>query len=194
MIEEDRLEICFCGTGGQGVITAAIVLAEAAGVYDGKYVCQTQSYGPESRGGNCKAEVVISAREIDYPKTLQPILLLALNQASCDTYFLNLKSTGLLVVDATLVKKIPTGRAVAIPFTQIARQQIGKEVVTNMVALGAVWHLCQVVSLKSLEDALMARVPIGTEDVNLQALRAGIEAAKQFDLSALPETIMEEEE
>ncbi len=194
MIEEDRLEIRFCGSGGQGIITAALVLAEAAGVYDGKYVCQTQSYGPEARGGNCKAEVVISSREIDYPKASHPVFLLAMNQASCDAYFSDLKPTGLLIVDASLVKKIPTGRAVAIPFTQIARQQIGREVVGNMVALGAVGYLCQAVSQESLEKAVAARVPAGTEDINLRALRAGIEAAKKFDLDTLPEFTMEEDE
>lgn len=190
---DDRLEIRFCGSGGQGIITAAIVMAEAAGVYEGKYVCQTQSYGPEARGGSCKAEIVISNKEIDYPKAARPAFLLAMNQASCDTYFLDIKPDGLLIVDSTLVKKIPTGRGVAIPFTQIARQRIGKEVVSNMVALGAVGYLCRAVSLESLEAAMIDRVPPGTGDINLQALRAGFEAAGKFSLDALPRSITDEE-
>jgi len=191
---DDRNEIRFCGSGGQGIIMAAIVLAEAAGVYDGKHVCQTQSYGPEARGGTCKADVVISSREIDYPKASQPALLLAMNQASCDRYFLELNPAGLLIVDSTFVKKIPTGRVAALPFTRIARQKVGNEVTSNMVALGAFGHLCRTVSMKSLEDALMARVPKGTGELNLQALRAGMEAAKQLDLCALPRNIREDEE
>lgn len=190
----DRNEIRFCGSGGQGIIMAAIVLAEAAGVYDGKYVCQTQSYGPEARGGTCKADVVISSKEIDYPKASRPALLLAMNQASCDRYFLELNPTGLLIVDTTFVKKVPTGRVAALPFTRIARQKIGNEVASNMVALGAFGHLCQTVSLKSLEDALMARVPKGTGELNLLALRAGMEAAKQLDLCTLPRHVREDEE
>lgn len=195
MINNDyRQEIRLCGSGGQGIIMAAIVLAEAAGVYDGKHVCQTQSYGPEARGGTCKADVVISNREIDYPKASKPSLLLAMNQMSCDTYFLDLRPTGLLIIDNTLVKKVPTGRVAAIPFTQIARQILGKEVTSNMIALGAFGYLCQTVSLESLESALMARVPEGTHELNLKALRTGIEAARQIDLRTLPQYVREDDE
>lgn len=190
----DRYEIRFSGSGGQGIIMAAIVLAEAAGVYDKKYVCQTQSYGPEARGGTSKAEVVISSKAIDYPKAIKPDLLLAMNQASTDAYFWDLKPDGLLVVDATLVKQIPTSRVVAIPFTQIARKKFGKDLVANIVALGSIGHLCQLVSLKTLELALMKRVPKGTEEINLKALRAGIRVAKKVSLDALPGSLVPEEE
>jgi len=194
MEKEYRQEIRLCGSGGQGIIMAAIVLAEAAGVYDGKHVCQTQSYGPEARGGTCKADVVISSKEIDYPKASRPSLLLAMNQASCDTYFLDLKPAGLLIVDNTLVRKLPIGRVAAIPFTQIARQNIGREMASNMVALGAFGYLCKAVSLESLESALMDRVPEGTQELNLKALRAGIEAAKELDLCALPQFVGDDDE
>jgi 2-oxoglutarate ferredoxin oxidoreductase subunit gamma len=189
---EDRYEIRLAGSGGQGIIIAALVLAEAAGVYDGKHVCQTQSYGPEARGGNSKAEVVISNEVIDYPRAVKPDLLLAMNQAACDTYFLDLKPEGLLVVDATLVDQVPTTRVVSIPFTQIARKEVGKEFVANMVALGAVGHLIQVVSLKHLEAALLGRVPKGTKQLNRKALHAGMKAAKKVDLNALPTNLQEE--
>lgn len=191
---EDRYEIRFAGSGGQGIIMAALVLAEAAGVYDGKYVCQTQSYGPEARGGNSKAEVVISKKVIDYPRATKLDLLLAMNQAACDTYFLDLKPKGLLVVDATLVDQVPTSRVVAISFTQIARKEVGKKFVANIVGLGAVGYLAQVVSLKSLEAALIARVPKGTEEMNRKALHAGIKAARKVDLNALPHSVTVEEE
>ena len=194
MEKEYRREIRFCGSGGQGIIMAAIVLAEAAGVYDGKHVCQTQSYGPEARGGTCKADVVISSMEIDYPKASRPSLLLAMNQASCDTYFLDLKPAGLLVVDNTLVREVPTGRVAAIPFTQIARQIIGREMASNMVALGAFGYLCKAVSMEGLELALMDRVPEGTKELNLKALRAGIEAAKELDLCALPQFVGDDDD
>jgi len=193
-MEEERYEIRLSGSGGQGIIMAAIVLAEAAGVYDEKYVCQSQSYGPEARGGTSKAEVIISNQTIDYPKAIEPDLLLTMNQEACNTYFPDLKSEGLLVVDSTLVHQIPTNRVAAIPFTRIARKEIGKEMVANMVALGAVGVLSQNISLKSLEQALMARVPKGTEEINRKALHAGIEAAKRIDLKDLPLLAIEEEE
>jgi len=192
-MKEDRYEIRLSGSGGQGIIMTAIILAEAVGVYDGKYVCQTQSYGPEARGGTSKAEVVISNKTIDYPKAIKPDLLLAMNQASCNTYFPDLKPEGLLVVDSTIVDQIPTSRVVAIPFTQIARKDIGREIVANMVALGAVGLLSRSVSPKSLEKALMARVPRGTEEINRKALRAGIKAAQKVDLSHLPRFVTDEE-
>lgn len=193
-MEEERYEIRLSGSGGQGIITAAIILAEAAGVYDEKYVCQSQSYGPEARGGTSKAEVIISNQSIDYPKAIKPDLLLTMNQEACNTYFPDLKADGLLVVDSTLVHQIPTNRVAAIPFTRIARKEIGKEMVANMVALGAVGVLSQIISLKNLEQALMARVPKGTEEINRKALHAGIDAAKRIDLKDLPLLAIEEEE
>ena len=80
MKSDERYEIRFSGSGGQGIITAAVVMADGVGAFDNKYVCQTQSYGPEARGGKSKAEVVISDSPIDYPKALQVDLLLAMNQ------------------------------------------------------------------------------------------------------------------
>jgi len=193
-MKESRYEIRFSGSGGQGIIMAALVFAEAVGIYDGKHVCQTQSYGPEARGGSSKAEVVISNKVIDYPKAMELDLLLAMNQAACDTYFSDLKPEGLLIVDSILVDQVPTNRVVSIPFTQIARKETGKELVANMVALGSVGYLCQAVSLKSLEAALMDRVPKGTEKMNLNALHAGINEAKKIDLKKLPRSVTPEYE
>src|SRR4030042_598640 len=131
-----RDEIRLAGSGGQGLILAGIILAEAAGIYDGKFVCQTQSYGPEARGGASKAEVVISDAEIDYPQAIQPDVLPALNHKSLHTYLADLKPEGLLIVDADMVPEVPVERFVALPFTLLARE-LGKEVVANIVALGA---------------------------------------------------------
>ncbi len=189
-----RREIRLAGSGGQGIIMAAIVLAEAAGVHEGKQVSQTQSYGPEARGGTCKAEVVISDTPIDYPKVAKPDFMLAMNQASVNTYFGDLKPTGLLIVDSTLVSKVPTAKTVSIPFTKIAREELGTDLVANMVALGALGWLSKGVSIESLEEALLSRVPPGTEELNLRALRAGVKAAESYDLMKLPQTVAEEEE
>ncbi len=193
-MKQERFEIRLSGSGGQGIIMAAVVLAEAAGVYGEKHVCQTQSYGPEPRGGASKADVVISNDVIDYPKAIRPDLLLAMNQASCDAYFSDLRPEGLLIVDATLVDQIPTSRVVAISFTDLARKEVGRQLGANIVALGAIWGLSQVVPLKSLEAGLKARVPKGTAKINLKALRAGIKAAQAIDLDALPRFVTPEEE
>ena len=176
----ERYEVRLSGSGGQGLILAGVILAEAAGIHDGKYVCQTQSYGPEARGGASKAEVIISDEEIDYPKAMKPDLLLAMNQRSCDTYLFDLKPNGVLVVDSTFVKQLPTSKAIAIPFTQIAREKFGREIVANIIALGALATLSGVVSLKSLEAAVLNRLSASSADMNRESLAAGIEAAKTF--------------
>ncbi|MDD2462971.1 MAG: 2-oxoacid:acceptor oxidoreductase family protein [Desulfobulbus sp.] len=192
--QKKRYEMRFSGSGGQGLITAAVIFSEAVGVYDGKYVCQTQSYGPEARGGKSKAEVVISDTPIDYPKARQLDLLLAMNQAACDAYYQDLTPDGLLVVDSSLVEQYPTNRVIAIPFTQIAKEELGKEMVGNMVALGAVGLLSGQVISKSLEKALLARVPVGTEELNKTALYRGMDEAAKINLDALPRTILHDEE
>lgn len=174
-----RYEIRLSGSGGQGLILMGIILAEAIGIYDGKYVAQTQSYGPEARGGSSKSEVIVSDEEIDYPKAIKLDLLLAMNQKSCDEFFPDLKPDGLLIVDSTFVTQLPTPKAFQIPFTRVAREKFKKEVVANIIALGALSQLTPVVSPKAVESAVLARVPKGTEKLNRDALKAGMNAAKQ---------------
>ena len=181
-----RYEIRLAGSGGQGLILAGIILAEAAGVYDGKFVCQTQSYGPEARGGASKAEVVISDAAIDYPKAIQPDVLLALNQKSLEAFSSDLKPGGLLLVDADLVKEAPASRVLALPFTRIARE-LGRAMAANIVALGALAQLTGAVSLEGLTAAVLARVPKGSEDLNRRALAAGVAAAQAGGTVSVPE-------
>ena len=161
------------------MILMGIILAEAIGIYDGKYVAQTQSYGPEARGGSSKSEVIVSDEEIDYPKAMRLDLLLAMNQKSCDEFYPDLKPDGLLIVDSTFVTQIPTPKAFQVPFTRIAREKFKREVVANIIALGALSQLSPIVSAKAVESAVLARVPKGTEKLNRDALRAGMNAAKR---------------
>ncbi len=174
-----RYEIRLSGSGGQGLILMGIILAEAVGIYEGSYVAQTQSYGPEARGGSSKSEVIVSDEEIDYPKAMKIDLLLAMNQKSCDDFFSDLKPEGLLIVDSTFVSQIPVAKSFQIPFTRIAREKFKREVVANIIALGALTQLTPIVSPKAMESAVLARVPKGTEKLNRDALRAGIAAAKR---------------
>jgi 2-oxoglutarate ferredoxin oxidoreductase subunit gamma len=174
-----RYEIRLSGSGGQGLILMGIILAEAVGIYDGKFVAQTQSYGPEARGGSSKAEVVVSDEEIDYPKAMKPDLLLAMNQKSCDEFYPDLKPDGIVIVDSTFVRQVPTPKAFQIPFTRIAREKFKREVVANLIALGALTQLTPMVSAKAVEAAVLARVPKGTEKLNRDALKVGMIAAKR---------------
>ena len=192
-----RYEIRLSGSGGQGLILMGIILAEAIGIYDGKYVAQTQSYGPEARGGSSKSEVIVSDGEIDYPKAIRLDLLLAMNQKSCDEFYPDLKPEGLLIVDSTFVTQIPTPKAFQIPFTRLAREKFEREVVANIIALGALSQLTPIVSARATESAVLARVPKGTERLNRDALRAGMNAAKRakkawMELEVPPETPKED--
>ena len=155
---------------------------------------QTQSYGPEARGGRCKAEVVISSRQIDYPKAVQLDMMLAMNQASCDAYCYDFKPNGLLLIDAGLVDQVHTSRVVALPFTKIAREVAGLELAANMVALGALGHFCPFLGRQSLKAALSARVSGESRKMNRKALQAGFNAAEEFNLDSLPRSVISEEE
>lgn len=191
-----RYDIRLSGSGGQGLILMGIILAEAIGIHDGKFVAQTQSYGPEARGGSSKAEVVVSDQEIDYPKALRLDLLLAMNQKSCDDYYMDLKPKGILIVDSTFVTQVPVPRVYRIPFTLIARDKFKKEMVANIIALGAISELTPIVSARAIEAAVLARVPKGTEKLNRDALRTGISVAKKVEktMSSAPVNLLENED
>ncbi len=170
-----RAEVRLAGEGGQGLILAGVILAEAAAVYDGLNATQTQSYGPEARGGASKSEVVISDEQIDYPKVIEADFLLAMSQEACDRYVGNLKREGLLIVDSAHVTRLPLGRsAVQAPITQLAEEATGRRITANVVALGVLVGLSGVVSRQAVEAAVKARAPKGTEELNARALAAGL--------------------
>lgn len=178
---KDRIEVRLAGEGGQGLILAGVILAEAAVVYDGLQATQTQSYGPEARGGASKSEVVISQHEIDYPKVLEADYLLAMSQEGCDKYVGNLRRGGTLIVDSGHVKRLPLGReAIEAPISEIAETATGRRITANVAALGVLVGVTGIVSRKALEAAVRARAPKGTEEVNAKALAAGFEWADQW--------------
>ena len=176
-----RVEFILSGSGGQGLLLAGIVLAEAA-ILDDKNAVQTQSYGPEARGGASKAEVVISDEDIDYPKAIDPDYLLALTAESYRTYGPAMGASGghgLIIVDASVpISGDIVARTVAVPILETARDKIGKKVVANIVALGVLGGLSKAATRESLEAAVKSRVPKGTEELNLGALRAGFDLAE----------------
>lgn len=172
----ERHEIRLAGTGGQGVILAGVLLAEAA-VRDGLNAVQTQSYGPEARGGASRSEVIISDEEIDYPKVIEADIMLCWSQEACDRYSGRLRKHGLLIVDEDFVHRTPTTRAARVSMTKLAERETGGRLAANVVGLGVLAGLTEVVSRKSLEEAVRARAPKGTAEMNLKALAAGYKAA-----------------
>ena len=175
-------EIRLSGTGGQGLILAGIILAEAAGVYGGHEVIQTQSYGPEARGGASRAEVIISDDAIDYPKVTSPDVVLVMSQQACDRYGRQVRPGGIVLVDDTNVSSIPSeegATVVTLPITEIARHDVGRLVVANVVALGALVGATGVVTPEAMEKAILARVPRGTEELNMKAFNVGLEKGRE---------------
>jgi 2-oxoglutarate ferredoxin oxidoreductase subunit gamma len=189
MMPNDRFEIRLSGSGGQGIILASVILAQAATLGPANQVCQSQSYGPEARGGKCKADIVISPKAIDYPKAGSLDLLLAMTQEGCDAYFHSLKPGGILVVDAFLVEQLPTSRAVALPFTDLASKLTGKKIAANMAALGALCLLCPAILCRDMEKAVTSHSPKGTSSINRKVFKAGMEAMQAVDLDLLPRAI-----
>lgn len=176
-----RFEICLSGHGGQGMVLAGRILAEALALQAGKYVAQTQSYGPEARGGASRSEIVVSEEPIDYPKVTQLDLLLALNQASLDRYHRNLKEGGILIIDPFQVKNIPAGKFkfYSIPITHEAVSQLGKNIFGNIIALGAIAAITKLIDKDKLEKTVLAYVPPLTKELNQKALEIGFRLGEE---------------
>jgi len=167
-----RLEIRLSGSGGQGLITGGIILAEAA-IMEGKNAVQTQSYGPEARGGASKAEVIISTEKIDFPKVRDCDIFLSLTQKSFDQYSKGVKQDGIMIVDESIDASNANAKVYSLPIIHTAHNVLGKPMVTNIVALGVVAAISKVVSKEILEEAVLNRVPKGTEELNKKALEIG---------------------
>ncbi len=177
-----RYEIRFSGAGGQGLITAGIILAEAASIVEGKHAVQSQSYGPEARGGASKSEVIISDAPIDYPKATVVDACLAMTQESADKYANGIKDGGVLLLDSDFVKREPKGnfKTYKFPIIRTAKDEIGREIVGNVVALGAMVALTDVVTREAGEKAVLARVPEAFIELNKKAYNLGYEKVKDL--------------
>lgn len=173
-------EVRLSGTGGQGIILAGIILAEAA-IGDGKNAIQSQSYGPEARGGASKCEVLISDGEIFYPKVTNPDIYLALSQEACDKYGAGVKENGTVIIDSSITYNPGDKKGIkviSVPILSTAEEKLGKSMVANIVALGAIVGSTGIVSKEALKKAVLSRVPKGTEELNKKALEEGYSLIK----------------
>jgi 2-oxoglutarate ferredoxin oxidoreductase subunit gamma len=176
-----RAEIRFSGSGGQGILLAAAIIAEAAAAL-GRHVVQTQSYGPEARGGASKAEVIVSGEPIDYPEVDHPDVSLVLSQAAYEKYAADTKPGGLLVYDSGLVEVDPDDLTLVrcgLPFMQVASDELGKKVVTNIVAVGALARISEVLPVDAVRDAVLSRVPARFREPNEQAFDLGLRLGEE---------------
>jgi 2-oxoglutarate ferredoxin oxidoreductase subunit gamma len=177
-----RLEIRFAGFGGQGIIKSGIITAAAACIHSGKNAVQTQSYGPESRGGACKSEVVISEEEIDFPKVVEPDILVVMSQHAYNDYIDDVKSGGIVILDPDMVpreKELTKAKVFRGPATKIA-EELGRRIVANIVMLGAFVAITNALDENALKESIRANIPKGTEELNLAAFRKGHDCGKDL--------------
>ena len=176
------ISIRLSGFGGQGVVLASVVIVKAAINYEGKWAIQTQDYGPESRGGASKADVIISDRDIAYPLIETADVLVALSQDAIAQHFPATREGSLVIVDPTFVKEAPKGenvRLIEIPAAKLA-DELGSRLVANMVTLGALVVLTSVISEDSLEKSIRDNTPRASHVMNIRGMRAGIKYAQKI--------------
>jgi 2-oxoglutarate ferredoxin oxidoreductase subunit gamma len=177
-----RYEIRIGGFGGQGIVTMAVVIGESSALFDKKYVVQTQSYGPEARGGASKSEIVISDEEVDYPKVIAPDVFIAMSRAAYLEYVQGLKENGILIIDSDLVKvetELPRGvKIYSVPATRIADQEVRSKQTTNVVMMGAFAAITKAVSIEGLRHQMEERWPKFVK-INHLALDLGIKAGEK---------------
>jgi len=172
-----RHEIRFSGFGGQGIILSAVILGRAAALYDNRYAVQTQVYGPEARGGASMSQVVIDDEPILFPKVKTPDLFVIMSQEGFEKYGRSAGENATMLVDSGLVHDRPHCRCVPIPATREAKTRLGRDIVANIIMLGSLIAATRVVTPEALEKAILASVPKGTEELNLNAMRLGFELA-----------------
>jgi 2-oxoglutarate ferredoxin oxidoreductase subunit gamma len=174
-----RKEIRLCGFGGQGLILAGVILGRAACVYSEYNAVQTQSYGPEARGGASKSEVVISDKEIGYPGVEQPDILVVMSQQAWEKYGSAYKEESTIIIDSDLVKtnKIEK-RIYKVQATKIA-DNLGAKIVANMVMLGALVGITGVVPKDAMEKAIIDSVPKRTIELNRHAYAEGFKEGRK---------------
>ena len=172
----ERCRMVFSGSGGQGVITAAIILAEAAVLYEKLIAVQSQMYGPEARGGATRTDIIISDSKINYPKVVQPNVLVCLTQEAYNKFYTIVRPGGLLITDTRYVKTQKKADAVQkeLPMYQTVMEKIGKPIVFNICMLGVVISMTQLVKSESIMKVLETRIPSGFLEMNREALTIGM--------------------
>ena len=169
-----KKEIIITGFGGQGIVLAGYILGKAAAIGDKLESTLIQSYGPESRGGSCSAQVVISDQTIHYPYISNPDILICMSQSGYDKLSAHIKEKGTLIIDQDLVR--PSAKIDAdffsIPATRMA-EELGRTMMANIIMLGFFTAVTGAVSMDAAQKAVAESVPKGTESMNIKAFGKG---------------------
>ncbi len=178
----EKCRMVFSGSGGQGVITATIILAEAAVLYENLNAVQSQSYGAAARGGATRSDVIISDSTIDYPKVIQPNVLVCLTQEAYNKLYRIIRPGGLLITDTRYVKtqKKVDAQQRELPMYQNVMDKIGKPIVFNICMLGAVIEVTGLITPEAIMKVLENRIPADFLELNRRALDLGLELGREY--------------
>lgn len=185
-----RKEVILSGFGGQGLILAGILLAEAAVVQEGINATQDQVYGIAARGGECCSEVIVSDESaINYAKVSVPDIVLAMSQAAFNKYAPRVKDGGAVIVDTVFVEDLSAleGRScqmIKVPITEISKNETGKTMLANVTALGVLCEYTKLIRNENMIQEILNRVPKGTEEINRKAFQGGVEAVRAMEVAA----------
>ena len=176
----EKCRLVFSGSGGQGVITAAIILAEAAVLYENLNAVQSQVYGPAARGGATRSDIIISDSEIHYPKVIQPNVLVCLTQEAYSKFYPIIRPGGLLITDTRYVqtqRKVDAQQK-ELPIYRTVMEHIGNPIVFNICMLGSVIRMTDIVKAESIMKVLKDRIPSSFLEMNRKALDLGMKLAE----------------
>ncbi len=176
-----KVEVRIAGFGGQGIVLSGLMLASAACLYEGKNVVCTQSYGPESRGSHCRSDIIISDEEVDALAVERPDILIVMSDEAYREYLRGLKSGGILLVDPDMIRKrepIEGIEVYEVPATRMA-EELGRAVVANVIMLGALTSITNVVSEEAMRKSIIRYVPKGTESLNIKAFERGLDYGRE---------------
>jgi len=175
----NQTKIKIGGFGGQGIIRAGYILGKAASIYDKKNATLTQSYGPESRGGACSAQIIVGDEQVDYPEVINPDILIIMSQEAFEKYTPSLQKKGTLFYDEDLAKPTnnlgKTTKVYSIPATRYA-EELGKKIVANIIMIGFFAAISGVISPDAVKDAIRSTLSRELEEVNIKAFNRGFEA------------------
>jgi 2-oxoglutarate ferredoxin oxidoreductase subunit gamma len=176
------IRLVFSGSGGQGVISAAIIMAEAAVIYSGKNATQTQAYGAAARGGATRTDVIISDEKINYPGVIQPNVLMTLTQEAYNTFSSIIRPGGLLLCDSRYVEttRKVDAKQLELPMYEKVMENIGKPIVYNICALGALIGITQILEPETIIKVLEKRIPKDYLEMNYRALDLGLVLGSQY--------------
>jgi Pyruvate/2-oxoacid:ferredoxin oxidoreductase gamma subunit len=181
-IDEHDVAVKFAGSGGDGAQTVANLTTYTA-INEGFDSTNIPCYGPESRGGTSYADVHIAANEVLSPAVAEPNVLVVFNQESLLKFGPTVKKGGTIIYDKAVIEELPeldpSITMIGVPYTTIAND-LGKKMVKNMVALGALQAATNLFPEESfsaaIKDAVKARPDM--LELNLKAFSSGKEACE----------------